>query len=1666
MTAMTNRHQVSVVITESIAKLCENRVFPVLEARGIECRQDGYSWLSSMLQSDELWAWAAQIQVPSPGEVYDVEIPKHGPPKIHDVAVQLDDAPDPNAEALRVEVIRVVGAHVYCKPTSAKPYQGSPAIAELLMISNRLFTLVVGTAPDRPILMADAIFANELTPMALLVQRPARMGTAGELGITACLLRKSAYGFGTPCTTCDETGQVSCEECGGTGKIPCKVCGGSGKVECRRCGGTGTFTGKYGDEMPCGSCTSGSRECPYCHGESSNNCPNCGGEGEVNCQDCYKHSGYRLVHWEGRTGCFNEIQFDESETEERPSLLRKGLGRKPVVLVEWDTGKASPINSNVRELFRRLHNNDIQSTSITEDKVLRLADHARRLSLFGPLLERLIEKQKVVEQQPIPFRGIEASAVRRGGQVVYEFQLDRPNGAWVKEQAEPFPKGTEILFVPRSNSSWRDTVPLRWVKGFNPETTGERLTASYIGKRRTQTGVSLQVAFPTAVDRGSIPDNGFLLASQPPPAEKTQHDHLRAWCGPNNRLNPVFQAVVFMDVPDSRPKKINLYDQTIQKTPSQYEAVRWGCSTSPLVLVKGPPGTGKTTVIVEIIRQLAAQSRKVLLCSQTHQAVRNVLERLHGEKRIRMSRHQSGREDSLSELERQYLAGAVADSFEKGTIECAQKSYELARLKWERDGAQLRALEAARDAASELSEARKRLPHEHAEIDVYVDGRIRELNATADNERAMYEKQNVARLQKLQVRLESLSQEMEWASSLGEYMRKRIQRMGLTDTDYQPVTATKDIEADVDASDNVVGHRYRRLFIKAQRHESREKALHAKALALEAELNAYDAEKEALLADIIKRAARAIKCVDDKESERALIAKESAVHKRCNLEKQNTQQRRELDCRIKKLKSVARAKVSSKNRAVNAAEAVLANTTKKKAAVAARYERVTGKRPRICEVCERSLVKRSMPLWMVGQEELQIRYSALRQTESNLQAKRNDLRTALVSARADLDSVVASEEAENATIHEAFKEQRRKIDESERQALNTIQRRAEDKKNGIKAAREIRIKSIIITWEQKRGEKPDRLESLRTELNLESEIMRLAHIGMSRLEPRISDRQNILKGTEHHALNEDWMVPDSEAGSEEKNRRIEECRRDIEHLLARAGYCEKEKDLVHHNVREAQDLLSQQIRRIDTVLVEEIKSADARRTENHAAVQAASDAMERRCRKVQADALGYAGDSMSDDEVPDKWEDLAVPIRPAALRLKEEFEFLRRWAQDITANAGVVQRLHWDNIDVFLSTCVGVASWRQLVKGGRDAVDTVIVDEAAHATLPETLIPMLYGNRCILIGDEMQLPPISMDDDLPPMPQEEWIAESELHLKEIADARHAKGTDAIITPSQNWLERSLFEWLYLYRPALPRQMLDKQFRMHPDIAGFISQVFYPEGLHDGVTRENRRLSFGHYTEAVCLIPTDSDPGRFQDKMGEKNGYRNKREAEIVLQILKEAEQFLDLDAYRQNLAAEILNRAGAEPDAWPEQKLETAKEEALRAKPSFGVITPYAQQKKLIREYLKDDLPALRNLEMSADEDVGSVDSYQGSERDVIIISFVRSPRPIPCRRCNGKGVQNGVKCVECKGLGWQGEDFSFVRDLRRLNVAFSRAKRMLILIGDFRALVAPNHRGSIAVPP
>lgn len=269
--------------------------------------------------------------------------------------------------------------------------------------------------------------------------------------------------------------------------------------------------------------------------------------------------------------------------------------------------------------------------------------------------------------------------------------------------------------------------------------------------------------------------------------------------------------------------------------------------------------------------------------------------------------------------------------------------------------------------------------------------------------------------------------------------------------------------------------------------------------------------------------------------------------------------------------------------------------------------------------------------------------------------------------------------------------------------------------------------------------------------------------------------------------------------------------------------------------------------------------------------------------------------------------------------------------------------------DVICTTCVGAGDPRL----SKFRFRTVLIDESTQATEPECMVPVVLGcKQLILVGDHCQLGPVVM-------------------CKKAANAG---------------LSQSLFERLVVLgiRPI----RLQVQYRMHPSLSEFPSNLFYDGTLQNGVTVAERQQSGIDFP-----WPVPDKPMFFYATMGQEEiassgtSYLNRTEAANVEKI---ATRFL---------------RAGVKPE-------------------QIGVITPYEGQRAYIVQYMQFSGSLHANLYMEIE--VASVDAFQGREKDYIILSCVRSN--------------------EHQGIG-------FLNDPRRLNVALTRAKYGIIVIGNPKIL-------------
>ncbi|AYA38780.1 IGHMBP2 family helicase [Hymenobacter oligotrophus] len=258
--------------------------------------------------------------------------------------------------------------------------------------------------------------------------------------------------------------------------------------------------------------------------------------------------------------------------------------------------------------------------------------------------------------------------------------------------------------------------------------------------------------------------------------------------------------------------------------------------------------------------------------------------------------------------------------------------------------------------------------------------------------------------------------------------------------------------------------------------------------------------------------------------------------------------------------------------------------------------------------------------------------------------------------------------------------------------------------------------------------------------------------------------------------------------------------------------------------------------------------------------------------------------------------------------------------------------------------------------------ETVFIDEAAQALEPGCWIPITKAERVVLAGDHCQLPPTVK-----------------------SEKAAAQG-----------LRETLFEKCITRQPETAR-MLQVQYRMHQHIMQFSSDQFYggklqadervrAADLHDYDTR----FEPGQAVEFIDTAGCGFEEMGLQDSPS----VANPEEADLLLRRLSELLQ----DYHQRNHEQHPL---------------------------SIGVIAPYRAQ----INYLKDrveDMPELNELLTKRQLSIGTVDSFQGQERDIIAITLTRS---------------NAAN------------DIGFLADIRRMNVGMTRARRKLLMIGDSATL-------------
>jgi regulator of nonsense transcripts 1 len=272
-----------------------------------------------------------------------------------------------------------------------------------------------------------------------------------------------------------------------------------------------------------------------------------------------------------------------------------------------------------------------------------------------------------------------------------------------------------------------------------------------------------------------------------------------------------------------------------------------------------------------------------------------------------------------------------------------------------------------------------------------------------------------------------------------------------------------------------------------------------------------------------------------------------------------------------------------------------------------------------------------------------------------------------------------------------------------------------------------------------------------------------------------------------------------------------------------------------------------------------------------------------------------------------------------------------------------------NNADVICCTCVGAGDPRL----AKFKFRTVLIDESTQSAEPECMIPLVLGcKQVVLVGDHQQLGPVIMN-------------------KKAAKAG---------------LNQSLFERLVILGCSPIR--LNVQYRMHPGLSEFPSNMFYEGSLQNGITVHDRLRR-----DVDFPWPMMDNPMMFWSNLGNEEisasgtSYLNRTEATNVEKIVTR------------------FFKAGVQPK-------------------SIGIITPYEGQ----RSYIVSSMQANGTFKKENYKEIeaASVDAFQGREKDYIILSCVRSN--------------------DHQGIG-------FLSDPRRLNVALTRARYGLVILGNPKVL-------------
>ena len=388
----------------------------------------------------------------------------------------------------------------------------------------------------------------------------------------------------------------------------------------------------------------------------------------------------------------------------------------------------------------------------------------------------------------------------------------------------------------------------------------------------------------------------------------------------------------------------------------------------------------------------------------------------------------------------------------------------------------------------------------------------------------------------------------------------------------------------------------------------------------------------------------------------------------------------------------------------------------------------------------------------------------------------------------------------------------------------------------------------------------------------------------------------------------------------------------------------------------------------------------------------------------------------------------------------EDNDVMTRWKKVLSDPTKEIRELVYknyvDNCNVIGATCSSIGDKKADGKGstqffrnfkevfnpnGRNVkieFTTVIQDESSKATPAELVLPFVYGNRAIVIGDHRQLPPMLDREEM-----ESSLDYALSSAKSPEEREKITRLQKFLDTQFDKIEESHFQRLYENADSSIKETFNLQYRMHPDINEVIKQFYLKDGGLDcglikpkdlGVNEPDFSNPASRYhgidigpfigqNTHVLFINTDSP------EMLDGTSRVNYGEVEVIGKLLN---RFASSSSYSR-----YLDKFDKEEDK------------------QIGIISFYGKQIKQIR--------ALAKLYKEIPIRISTVDRFQGMERNIIIVSMVRS-HVIQAHKDDTPNYSR------FKEYGYP-EQYSlgFAQSPNRLNVALSRAKRLLIIVGN-----------------